>query len=393
MRDYLLEKMSYLFQTGIFKVTQDGVRSYSETEKLNPLYLSADIRSEIIEAADRQELPYLAKDDMNIYFGCIRGDEAHFLIGPMATERLTRVQRHAFYNKNDIKQDLDKQLPTFTLMEMLQLMCALANIITGSRYGDHDLVLANNLMTEDERETDVELLKYSLQEDEADLYRHTYQDERRLLDAVREGKPEEAVRLAKDMDINVGKLSEKDTEHWRNLLIIGVTLCARAAIEAGLQPYIAYRISGFYINKGSECTNALQILAYRNEAVEELARRVNEIKGRSYSSNYVERCKDYVRKHFKEKIYLEDIAEKLGISTGYLSRLFKKETGQNLQDYIVDFRVERAVNLLVYSDESIPDIAEYVNFPSQSYFGRVFKERKGMTPKQYRDKNKPTEFV
>ena len=59
----------------------------------------------------------------------------------------------------------------------------------------------------------------------------------------------------------------------------------------------------------------------------------------------------------------------------------------------MDFRVERAVNLLVYSDESIPDIAEYVNFPSQSYFGRVFKERKGMTPKQYRDKNKPTEFV
>ena len=38
-------------------------------------------------------------------------------------------------------------------------------------------------------------------------------------------------------------------------------------------------------------------------------------------------------------------------------------------------------------------IAEYVNFPSQSYFGRIFKEKKGMTPRQYREKYKPAEFI
>lgn len=57
------------------------------------------------------------------------------------------------------------------------------------------------------------------------------------------------------------------------------------------------------------------------------------------------------------------------------------------------FRVERAANLLVYSEESISYIAEYVRFPSQSYMGRVFKKYMGMTPQKYRDKYKPREFA
>lgn len=89
---------------------------------------------------------------------------------------------------------------------------------------------------------------------------------------------------------------------------------------------------------------------------------------------------------------LEVIAEKRSISPTYLSRLFVKETEERLQDYIVRFRVERAANLLMYSEETISYIAEYVNFPSQSYMGKVFKRYKGMIPQKYRDKSKPREF-
>ena len=106
----------------------------------------------------------------------------------------------------------------------------------------------------------------------------------------------------------------------------------------------------------------------------------------------MEQCRDYVGKHYREKIYLEDIADTLGVSSTYLSRLFRKETGECLQDYITEFRVERAANLLVYSSESLPRISVYVNFPSQSYFGKVFKKYKQMTPRKYRELHKPREF-
>ena len=169
-------------------------------------------------------------------------------------------------------------------------------------------------------------------------------------------------------------------------------MCARAAIEGGVMPAVAYRLSGFYINKSTACKDVTQILIYRNHAIEELAKRVREKKEKRRTSSYTEQCRDYVYRHYREKIYLEDIADTLGISGSYLSRLFKKETGSSLQDFVNDVRVEKAVNLLVYSEETLPRIAEYVNFPSQSYFGKVFKERMGMTPKQYREVYKPAEF-
>ena len=99
----------------------------------------------------------------------------------------------------------------------------------------------------------------------------------------------------------------------------------------------------------------------------------------------MERCRDYIRKHYRDKIYLEDIAQALDLSPSYLSRLFRKETGICIQDAINEERVYRASNLLRYSDLSLTQIAHYVGFPSQSYMGKIFKQRKNMTPMAYRE--------
>ena len=63
-----------------------------------------------------------------------------------------------------------------------------------------------------------------------------------------------------------------------------------------------------------------------------------------------------------------------------------------LQDYVVQIRVEHAANLLTFSNESISTISDYVNFPSQSYFGKMFLRYKNMTPREYREVHKPKEF-
>ena len=135
-----------------------------------------------------------------------------------------------------------------------------------------------------------------------------------------------------------------------------------------------------------------QMIRYRNTAIEKLTSEVKRKLEQKHTSSYVEQSKDYVRKHYREKIYLNDIADTLGVSASYLSRLFSKETGERLQDYITRVRIERAANLLIYSDESLSKIAEYVNFPSQSYFGRVFREQMQLSPRKYREIHKPKEF-
>ncbi len=58
-----------------------------------------------------------------------------------------------------------------------------------------------------------------------------------------------------------------------------------------------------------------------------------------------------------------------------------------------DIRIERAANLLIYSEESIPRIAEYVNFRHKVTLEKFSKAKKNMTPRQYRESYKPTEFL
>ena len=194
------------------------------------------------------------------------------------------------------------------------------------------------------------------------------------------------------MDRDVGQLSKDYLRHRRNLAIIGIALCSRAAIEGGMSPEAAYRVSGYYIGKVDASENAAGMLLYRNQAITDMAGHVGEKRSRPASSNYVERSKDYVRKHYREKIYLDDIAESLGLSPTYLARLFSRETGECLQDYINSVRVYHATNLLLYSDRSLPEIAQYVGFPNQSYFGKIFKKLKNMSPKAYRDRYRSAEY-
>jgi AraC-like DNA-binding protein len=77
------------------------------------------------------------------------------------------------------------------------------------------------------------------------------------------------------------------------------------------------------------------------------------------------------------------LAKHVNLTTSYLSRLFKKETGLTISDYIQGIKIETAQNMLIYSDYSPSQIASILAFPNQSYFTEVFHKRVGVTPKKY----------
>ena len=74
------------------------------------------------------------------------------------------------------------------------------------------------------------------------------------------------------------------------------------------------------------------------------------------------------------------------LSPSYLSRLFKKELGIAVSDYIREKKIDKAQNLLKYSDFTLVEIANYLSFSSQSHFIQTFEKLVGMTPKKYRDR-------
>ncbi|MEL6843065.1 MAG: helix-turn-helix transcriptional regulator, partial [Bacteroidota bacterium] len=78
------------------------------------------------------------------------------------------------------------------------------------------------------------------------------------------------------------------------------------------------------------------------------------------------------------------IAEACNLSAGYLSDVLRRETGRSAKEHINDYIIDKAKNLLLGSDDSISGIAYHLGFNYPHYFGRLFKNKTGMTPQQYR---------
>lgn len=91
------------------------------------------------------------------------------------------------------------------------------------------------------------------------------------------------------------------------------------------------------------------------------------------------------QKYYARQICLEDIAEYAGVSRVYLSQIFKKETGKNISDYLVEYRLGKAKELLLNSNLKIYTIAELCGFGSAQYFNKIFKKMNGISPYQLKD--------
>ena len=83
------------------------------------------------------------------------------------------------------------------------------------------------------------------------------------------------------------------------------------------------------------------------------------------------------------RITLESLAGEVSLSPGYLSRLFKKEMGMSVSQYISMQKIETAKNMLRYSDYSPAQIASILGYPSQSYFTECFRKATSVTPKRF----------
>ena len=91
-----------------------------------------------------------------------------------------------------------------------------------------------------------------------------------------------------------------------------------------------------------------------------------------------------VELHYKDNISLKELSEKYYINSAYLGQLFRKQFGQSFKDYLNNYRIDRAAELLMRTDEKIYIIAEKVGYKNLDYFINKFVSVKGKTPLQYR---------
>ncbi len=93
---------------------------------------------------------------------------------------------------------------------------------------------------------------------------------------------------------------------------------------------------------------------------------------------------DYIENHYGEKITLESISDQLQMNSSYLSTLFKKETGETFQDYLTQYRIDRAKEMLTTTSETMASIALHVGYTDTRYFSQNFTRIVGIKPSLYR---------
>ena len=104
------------------------------------------------------------------------------------------------------------------------------------------------------------------------------------------------------------------------------------------------------------------------------------------NSSQIDKAIEYIRKNIHQNISRSDIASSIYMNPEYLSRLFKKEKGISLSDYIIQEKLKIAASLLKGTNLSVSIIASNIGYTNFSYFTQVFKKVYGMSPSEYRQK-------
>ena len=391
----LLRKLESLWGVPIFYADETGENIQSLgvfSEKQNPLTVSEELRRSLICQAKEQNVPAICKISGKIYFFCVQSGEKYYLSGTVCVEQLSYVEIHQFYKKYHMSVREERHPDRMTLNRMLNFVSFLYELLEGNDVQPDDLMEKNNLIEEKEIREENDTVRIELDKPDGTAYHHTYMEERYVMDCIREGNVEEINERASGLFEKAGILSKKHFNNQRNLAIVTTTMATREAIAGGVAPADAYRLSDYLINQIDQCQTMEEMIELNRRCLYKFTKLVADTKKTRNFSSYTEQCKDYISQNYHHKIYLEDIAEAIGISQGHLSRIFRQDTGEKIQDYILKFRVKRAANLLKYSDATLSEISDYVCFNSQSHFGSVFKEFMKMTPRQYREKYKRKEF-
>jgi len=102
-------------------------------------------------------------------------------------------------------------------------------------------------------------------------------------------------------------------------------------------------------------------------------------------NNYIiTMVKNYIASHYSENIKLNRIAEFVHVNSSYLSRMFKKETGETITEAINKLRIQKAKELLSNKNIKLYEVAAMVGINDSTYFSQVFKKYAGMSPTAYR---------
>ena len=216
--------------------------------------------------------------------------------------------------------------------------------------------------------------KKEIEDSEYAIHHRALSEEYSFFEAVKDGNIEAVSKNLKEEAFTnpegMGILSKNPLTNLKYHFVVTVALVTLYCIDGGMETEQAYRLSDFYIIHMDACSTIQEISDLHHEMALDFTGKMRLLQKNAALSKPVAQCIDYIYAHISARITVEDLAVyNLGVS---------------ISDYIREKKIEKAQNLLRFSDFTYIQIANYLSFSSQSHFIQTFQHYVGMTPKQYR---------
>ncbi len=211
-----------------------------------------------------------------------------------------------------------------------------------------------------------------------------YQYENELLSAVAQGNIQKVEMMMSGFSSLA--FEERVPDRLRNLKNYGIvtnTLLRKAVQDSGVHPVYIDRLSSRMAQKIESIRSLADMPHCLTDLARSYCRLVKEHAGKQYSP-VVQKAVAIIENDLAGDLSLRAVADALNVSAGYLSGLFKKETGETLTAFVTAKRVAHAKQLLRHTALQIQTIAQHCGILDLHYFCRIFKEHTGKTPSAYR---------
>lgn len=164
--------------------------------------------------------------------------------------------------------------------------------------------------------------------------------------------------------------------------------------QAALSEEIARKIRKVYEAKGEAFYDAVSMTGALYSMIAMLMENSeSELRQRSRQAEHVELAVRYIEEHYAGPVTVEDIADFTGVCRSHLYRMFRKVLKKSPKDYLEEYRIRQACQLLAETDLPITAVAHQVGYEDNLYFSKAFKKCKGQPPSGYRKKKRTVEIA
>lgn len=388
----LLQYLSKKMHTHAYKLTIDGEITFSCCKVLafQDTYIKDKDFLDFLLESPPQGIPCLRSIRQKDIYGIVTGHNAIYIVGPVSFA--SPVYLNCDYNELMLEEEIEKYVPQVNPDDYLEDILFLNHMITGVESTTEQIIETNCLNHDHTRKVQKHFNDILFENHENNVHHNPYDQEMREFGSIENGDLIQLEKsLQEDYDGTIGTLAKDPLRNLKNLGIVLVTLASRAAIRGGLSPEISFSLSDSYIQQIEECKDLALVVPLAHKAEFQYAEMVHEIKEKQkgilkkQKNPRINKCKDFIFSHLHDRITLEDLAAEADCNPNYLSQLFKECEGISISGYILQEKINRAKNLLIYSDYSYIEIATYLGFSSQSHLGTQFKKHTGYTLRQYRE--------